>query len=111
MINQTAIKICIHSGKGLIVDGAGLPVTFDGAAIWTAKDMLILSNSYPQQDFEGIFLPCAKNNPELPKIIRIIYNHKENLHNVRYEQFGLSTKPIHDIFHAVILKHFPDIFW
>lgn len=111
MINLPAIKICIYSGKGLIVDGAGLPVTFNGAAIWTAKDMLILSNSYPTQDFTGIFLPCAKNNPELPQIIRLIYNHKENLYNERYKLLGTRQIPIHDEFHGVIYENFPNLFW
>lgn len=111
MMKQPAIKICIYSGKGLIVDGAGLPVTFKGAAIWTAKDMLTMSNSNPEKDIEGIILPSARNNPELPQIIRIIYDHKHNLYQLRNENLGAITPFIHDDFNAVILKHFPNLFW
>lgn len=104
MINLPPIKICIHSGKNPISG-------FDGIPISKAKSLQTLSNSYPQQDFEGIFLPCAKNNPELPKIIRIIYDHKENLYNERYKLLGTRQTPIHEDFRAVIKKHFPDIFF
>lgn len=104
MINQPPIKICIHSGKKPLAEKDGIPIS-------KAKSLQTLSNAYPQHDFEGIFLPCAKNNPELPQIIRIIYNHKENLYNERYKLLGTRQTPIHDIFHGVILTHFPDIFW
>ena len=77
MINLPPMKICIHSGKKPLAGVAGV----DGIPISKAKSLQTLSNTYPTQDFTGIFLPCARSNPELPQIIRLIYNHKENLYN------------------------------
>lgn len=104
MINLPPMKICIHSGKKPLAGVAGIPIS-------KAKSLQTLSNTYPQQDIEGIFLPCARNNPELPQIIRLIYNHKENLYNERYKLLGTRQIPIHDEFHGVIYENFPNIFW
>lgn len=103
-MKQPPIKICIHSGKKPL---AG----FDGIPLSMARTLQALSDTYPEKDIEGIFLPCARNNPELPQIIRIIYDHKENLYQLRNEKAGAITPPIHEDFHGIILEQFPNIFW